>query len=339
LRSPATELTHEVLECTPRGTLNPEAVGWSRRPLHRCNLTGRWPRKKRWDYWCVTSRESLLSITYTSLDYVGIVDVWFMDFATKQVTQKSVALPFAPGFSLPETVNGGDIRFRKLGLEVELLVQPDGNRLKVKFGSGQKALDADLFVALPPGHETLNVLVPWSERLFQFTSKHTSRPANGVVKLGERTYVFGAHNAAFGALDFGRGIWPYASTWNWAAASGVQGGRSVGLNLGGKWTDGTGATENGLCLDGRLHKVDEDLEWTYDRKNWLAPWRIRAPSGRVDLVFTPFFQKQGALNLAVLATELHVQVGHFEGTVVTGDGERVAVSQLLGWAEEHRARW
>jgi hypothetical protein len=336
---PHAELTQEVLECTEAGRLNPAAVGWSRRPLHRCNLAGHWGRKKRWDYWCVTSRESILSLTYTSLDFIGIADVWFLDLATKQLTQRSMVSPFAAGFSFPETVNGGDMHFDLLGLKLDLLAEGDGTRLRVKFGSGAKALEADLFVALPPGHETLNVLVPWSEKLFQFTSKHTARPANGTVRLGERTYVFGAHNAAFGTLDFGRGIWPYDTTWNWAAASGVQGGRTLGINLGGKWTDRTGATENGLCVDGRLHKLDEDLEWSYDRRNWMKPWRIRAPSGRVDLAFTPFFQKQGALNLGVIATELHAMFGHFEGTVVTDGGERLAVGQLLGWAEEHHARW
>lgn len=335
---PSPELTQEVLECTPQGALNPAAIGWSRRPLHRCNLSGSALRKKRWDYWCVTSSEALLSITYTNLDYIGIADVWFMDFATQKVTQKSMVSPFAAGFRQPETVNGGDIHFDLFGLKLDLLAQPDGTRLQVKFGDGRE-LSADLFVAWPAGHETLNVLVPWNDREFQFTSKHNARPANGVVRLWDRTYAFGANNGAYGCLDFGRGIWPYQITWNWASASGGQGGRVLGLNMGGKWTDGTGATENGFCLDGRLHKLNEDLVWTYDRNAWMAPWRIRAPSGRVDLTFTPFFQKQGALNLAVLSTELHTLFGHFDGTLVTDGGETLRVSQLLGWAEEHRARW
>ena len=47
-------------------------VGWSRTPLHRCNLSAHPLRKKRWDYWCVTSATHLLSLTYTDLDYVGL---------------------------------------------------------------------------------------------------------------------------------------------------------------------------------------------------------------------------------------------------------------------------
>ena len=337
--TPVPELLQEVLECTPQGTINPAAVGWSRRPLHRCNLSGNAGRKKRWDYWCVTSQDAVLSITYTDIDYLGIVDVWFMDLSSRELFQASVPVPGAAGFSLPETVNGGDMRFDLFGLNVEILARPDGTRLKARFSSQGKAVEADVLVAWPEGHETLNVLVPWSERLFQFTSKHNARPVTGEVRVGERVYALGPHNGAFGALDFGRGVWPYRTTWNWGSASGVQGGRTVGLNLGGKWTDNTGATENGLCLDGRLHYVNEDLSWTYDPSDWMKPWRIRAPSGRVDLTLTPFHHKQGALNLGVLATSLNVLMGHFDGTVVTDAGETVALSSLLGWAEEHQAKW
>jgi len=336
---PVPELFHEVLECTPQGTLNPSAVGWSRRPLHRCNLSGNAGRKKRWDYWCVTSLEALFSLTYSQLDYLGIVDVWFLDLASRELFQASVPVPFAVGFSLPETVNGGDMRFDWLGLKVELLALPDGTRLKARFSSRGKEVEADVLVAWPQGHETLNVLVPWSEKLFQFTSKHSARPVTGEVRVGDRVYALGSHNQAFGAFDFGRGVWPYRTMWNWASASGVQGDHTVGLNFGGQWTDGTGATENGLCLDGRLHVFPEDLTWTYSPSDWMQPWRIRAPSGRVDLTLTPFFHKQGALNLGVLSTSLHVLFGHFDGTVVTDAGETVKLSRLLGWAEEHQAKW
>ena len=37
-------------------------------------------------------------------------------------------------------------------------------------------LAIDLVVARPAGHESLNVVIPWSERRFQFTSKQNTRP-------------------------------------------------------------------------------------------------------------------------------------------------------------------
>ncbi len=36
---------------------------------------------------------------------------------------------------------------------------------------------------------------------------------------------------------------------------------------------------------------------------------------------------------------IHQLFGRFEGTVADDDGHRLAIRDLIGWAEEHRARW
>uniref|UniRef100_UPI0038CF9D30 DUF2804 family protein n=1 Tax=Streptomyces atratus TaxID=1893 RepID=UPI0038CF9D30 len=61
-----------------------------------------------------------------------------------------------------------------------------------RAGPGLRAWpQVDLFATLPAGHETLSVVVPWSERRFQYTSKHTARPASGTVRIGDRVLEFG----------------------------------------------------------------------------------------------------------------------------------------------------
>jgi hypothetical protein len=333
------EITEPVDECLPDGRLDPAAIGWSRRPLHRCNLRGAPLRKKRWDYWCVTTDSHLLSLTYTDLDYVGLANCWFLEYEGTRVVERSGAVPLARGFAQPETVAGGDIRFEQRGFQIELVEDEKATRIHVAFPSRRGRVEASLAVEKPPGHESLSVLVPWSPRRFQFTSKHNTRPATGFVRVGAQEHAFGPANRAYGCLDYGRGVWPWRIAWNWASASGLQDGRTLGLNLGGKWTDGTGSTENGLCIDGRLHKISEDLIWEYDRGNWSAPWRIRARSGRVDLELRPFFHKKGRLELGLLGTDLNVLFGRFSGTVIDDDGNALPVRDLVGWAEEHLARW
>src|SRR5262245_57395502 len=108
------EITHPVDLCTADGRLNRPAIGWSRPPLHRCNLRGHKGRKKRWEYWCITTDHHLLAVTYADLDYLGIADAFFLDYASGRTITKNVSLPFAPGFRQPETVGGGDIHFDAL---------------------------------------------------------------------------------------------------------------------------------------------------------------------------------------------------------------------------------
>jgi hypothetical protein len=188
-------------------------------------------------------------------------------------------------------------------------------------------VEVDLAVA--PGGEVLGVVVPWSSRRFQYTVKDVSRPVSGTVTVDGTSYDV----EGWGVLDHGRGKWPYAITWNWAAGSGA--GR--GLTLGGRWTDGTGITENGLFVDGRLHKIHADLAWEYDTSDWQRPWRIHGAG--VDATFTPFHEKVSRTHLGVVANETHQCFGHWSGWASTDDGERVDLDGLVGWAEEARNRW
>jgi len=284
----------------------------------------------------------------TQGDYVTAGGSTIVDFTLGVLTQAiyttagiAFLLPLARAMRFPETVGGGDMHFEAADLQLSIAEQPAGTRLRAGFHTrAGRHLEAEVLVTRPAGHETLNVVIPWSDRCFQFTSKQNTRPALGSAVLDGKTYRFDAGNHAYGCLDFGRGIWPYRTCWNWGAASGLQEGRVVGLNLGGQWTDGTGMTENGLCIDGRLHKISEPLVWEYDRTDFRRPWRIRAPqTRRVDLQFTPTIEESQRFELGLVGTELHWVLGHFNGTVVTDGGETLGAQQLLGWAEEHRARW
>ncbi len=338
---PPREITAPVELCDAQGRLNPDAVGWSRRPLHRCNLRGAWGRKKRWDYWCVTSTEAVLAVTYADLDYLGLVTVMVHHRPSDRAWEGGMISPLGLGFRQAETVDGGDLAFRMPGLRVAIRQEAGATRLVTRFRPWRgPRVRADVRVALPPGHETLNVVVPWSPDRFQFTSKHNSRPAEGEITVGREVFRLGAHNEAFGGLDFGRGIWPHRTVWNWGSASGHAGGRVLGLQLGGQWTDGTGQTENGICVDGRLSKIHEDVRFDFDRQHPRRPWHIHTPgSGRVDLTLTPELFKPLRVRLGPVGAHCDACFGTYRGTVVPDSGAPIAVEDLFGWAEEMHARW
>ncbi|HOX36433.1 MAG TPA: DUF2804 domain-containing protein [Candidatus Brocadiia bacterium] len=332
------ELTSPVSLCAPDGGLNPDAVGWSRQPLHDCNLNGAWLRKKRWNYWCVTSERFLFSATLADVDYIGLSFAYFLDFDTGELVEGGIVTPLGMNCRLPDKVEA-DIAIRRRRWNFTVKYQPGGMRFAFNCPSIKgKAVSADLSFERPVSLESLNVVIPWSARQFQFTSKQNSIPATGCVRIGGKTYNADP-SCSFACLDFGRGIWPYFTTWNWASASGYQGKDLIGLNLGAKWTDGTGYNENGMWLNGRLHKLSEDLDFAYDRSDFKKPWRIRTQAtDRLDLVFTPFFEHLSGMNLLVLASEGHQCFGYFSGKLRFDDAA-VNVDRLLGWAEEHRARW
>src|SRR5665811_339667 len=85
------ELTEPVDLCTMDGLhLNSEALGWSRRPLHRANLLGNFGLNKRWDYWAVLAGDVVVSATYADIDHFGIGDVNWANLVTGETGGKSV---------------------------------------------------------------------------------------------------------------------------------------------------------------------------------------------------------------------------------------------------------
>ena len=338
------EITEPVDLCDARGRLNPAARGWSRQPMLRANLRGRRGRKKRWDYWNVNTPELTVSLVYADVDYAGLANVWVMEHATGHQAAAGTLVPLARGFDMPEQVCTGSVHHAASAFRLGIDELVDHTRLTAwaaRSGSAELPgeVEIDITVAKPTGHESLNVLIPWGDRQFQFTSKQNTRPAAGRVRVGDREWTIG--DDAWGVQDLGRGVWPYSNRWNWAAASGrADDGRLVGLQFGGKWTEGTGATENALCLDGRLTKLSDELEWTYDWSNPMAPWRVRTPgSDQVDVTLTPTFDRYDLTDLKLLKMEVHQCFGTWSGRIVGDDGMVTTISGIRGFAEEARNRW
>lgn len=321
------EITRPVALSRGRGRLAPGSVGWSRRPQHDTAIAG-WGRRKRWEYWGIVTPGHIVGLTVSSLDYAGVLGVYVLDRTTGHEVVHDAVVPLARGVVLPERVGQGRAHGAGAGLSIDVTHAGDSTSLRATA----PGVEVDLAVAEVPGHEALCVVVPWTSTRFQYTVKDVGRPVTGRLVLDGSSYDVDAATS-YAVLDHGRGKWPYAITWNWAAAAAP--GRAV--TLGGRWTDGTGMTENGLFVDGRLHKIGEPLRWDYDRSDWTAPWRIRGD--RVDLTLTVEHERAARTQLGLVANETHQCFGTFAGWAVDDAGERVVLDGLAGWAEEARNRW
>lgn len=324
------EITESVDLCLSDGRLNPAAVGWTRHPLHRANLKG-WGRAKRWEYWCVQAPDWALAVTVSHIDYLALHQVYFVDFTTGEEIDTSTIAPLARGPVLPDRSGGGPARARTKHLSIDLIPNTAGLRLVAHTDR----VDADVQITRPAGHESMAVVIPWSDKRFQYTEKDNTLPATGRVVVDGRSRELPA-GQTWAVLDHGRGKWPYDNTWNWGSGSGTVDGHVIGLQFGGKWTDGTGMTENALCIDGTVFKIGQELEWRYDTSDWLQPWTVRGDD--VDVTLTPGFERSTRTNAAVIFTEVHQCFGTWTGTVRAG-GEEYAVDGVRGFAEEAQMRW
>jgi hypothetical protein len=344
---------HEILEASPlldaQGRLT--QVGWARAPLLDCNLeqAAFYPRPlrflqrlrvKRWDYYGVTTPERYFSVTLADLGYAGQAFVYTVDFATGHYHEETLTIPPGGGIVLPRNSTAGASHFDNgASANLAFTVMPDARRIAVTWPDFDgKPLSAEISFALAPTHESTVVVIPIRGNRFYYNRKINCLPASGWLQIGDaRTEINSA--TCLGNLDWGRGVWEYRSFWVWASASGfLADGRTLGLNLGFGFGDTAAATENTVILNGRVHKLGQ-VEFSYSAQDFKQPWRMVALDGRLDLTFTPFVERVATTNLLLIASTVHQLFGRYQGHVVTDAGERIAVDGLVGFAEEHHARW
>jgi hypothetical protein len=335
---------------------NLKQVGWSRQPLLDCNLERarfyalrplqRW-RIKRWDYYGLTTPTRFFSVTLSHVGYIGLVFAYDIDLATGAFHEETLIAPLGRGVFLPRNSSEGQSFFDNGKVRLAFQAEPETRRLAVKwpgFGGGDLAAEIALRLPATPSqcplgeHESMNIVIPIGRKRFYYNRKVNCMPAEGWVERdGQREELLPAQS--LGNMDWGRGVWEYSSFWVWASASGFLGdGRTVGLNMGFGFGDTSAATENALILNGRIHKLGQ-IKFDYDAGDFMRPWRMTSDDGRVDLEFRPFVERVARTNFVLLFSEVHQLFGRYHGTVQADDGEIVRLEGLVGFAEEHHARW
>ncbi len=342
-----TELTRSGPLLTAAGEL--AQVGWARQPLLDANLEAarfyalrplQRLRLKRWDYYAVFTPRRFFSATIADLGYAGNVFVYTLDFQTGELHEEGLVIPLAKGVQLPRNSNDGDSGFENQTARLNFQLQGDLRRLSVSWPSFDKGrgIEADITLAAPPGYESMTIVIPIGQRRFYYNRKANCLPASGHLRYGDVHEELDPANC-FGSLDWGRGVWEYQSFWNWASASGaLPDGRTVGLNLGCGFGNLSAATENAMILGNRVHKLDQ-VKFDYVSGDYERPWRLVDNQGRLDLTFTPFKDRTAITNLGIIYSEVHQMFGRYSGQAVADDGEIIGIVDLVGFAEEHRARW
>lgn len=324
------ELTAPVSLTRENGRLNTAAIGWARRPLVDTSGIGRGRgRNKRWEYWNVMTPTHIVGLTVSSIDYAAVHEVWIFERATERTWSKNATVIPPKDVALPASLGTGLAVARAKGLGITITPTPGGRRWRLHAEIPDAGFD--ITVTRPADHDCLAVVVPWSHRLFQYTVKDVALPAAGTITTNGISHP--VPTGSYAVLDHGRGRWPYNAAWNWGAASGTTtDGRSLGIQVGGRWTDGTGSTENGVVVAGVLHKISVPVTWEYDLRHPLQPWHIHG--GGLDAVFTPFYNKKSAMNLGIVASRTDQCFGVWSGTF-----DDVAFENVEGFAEDVHNRW
>jgi hypothetical protein len=71
----------------------------------------------------------------------------------------------------------------------------------------------------------------------------------------------------------------------------------------------------------------------------MEPWTMISEDKRINLTFQPFLDRTAKTDVKLLYSEVHQMFGKYTGSLVTEEGETIKIKDLIGFAEEHHARW
>ena len=343
------EITRPGPLLDPSGKLS--QVGWMRQPLLDCNLESasfysglKRPfqrfRIKRWDYYAVFTPRRFFSATIADLGYAGNIFVYTLDFASRELHEEGLVVPLSKGIRLPRNSEQGEAVYEGKNAQLLFRAKPGIRELDVAwpaFHEG-RGIQAEIRLYCPPAHESMTIVIPIEQQRFYYNRKINCLPAEGHLQYGDIQEELKS-NESVGSLDWGRGVWAYQSFWNWASASGfLPDGRTVGLNLGCGFGDTSAATENCIVIEGCIHKLGQ-VKFDYDAGDYEKPWKFTDDADRLALNFTPFTERVARTDLKVITSEVHQMFGRYNGRVTTDSGEVITIDGLIGFAEEHHARW
>jgi hypothetical protein len=324
-------------------------------PLRGVEAAYRRMRLKNWHYTSVASEEVFFACAIVDAGYVGTAFAYVVDRKSGVMHEWTTLLPLSRGIVIAPSSLDGLTRVEKvgwgyieLGNDSQRGVRTIDAKLEGTLGTRNKpSLRVKLEIWDWGSDPDPVVVVEQSARgRWLYTHKCYGLEAGGTVRCGPIDCTL-KQGQAHAGLDWNLGYRPYETWWNWAAGGGfAEDGTRVGFNLTAHrpWDERhaasseTDATDCGLWIGGRCIKLDR-VEFSYQPRAILQPWRIRDADGLVDLTFSPVGKRVDDVNFGVVASQFQQPYGVFRGTLRTPEGDTKQLRDVFGVTEQHFARW
>ncbi len=293
-------------------------------------------RLKEWDFYQVSDNEKCMQFTIGHTSYAGSISAMFftLDGTVREERTKMLVLPFKSVPMPTDTEKDHVIGYKRDDMNMRFTVKGDRRILRCKAGD----LEAEIALQRQNPHSIV-ITVPFDEDKYAFYYNHkiNCMTAKGTIRVGGKEYVF--NEAAYGLLDWGRGVWPFSHQWYWSNGTGMVDGQMFGFNLGCGFGNTSQATENIVFYAGKAHKLGSVAFELAGNGDYMQPWRIYEEDGRLDLEMTPIYDRVTATKLLFVNNKCHQVFGRFNGYVTLDDGTHLEINDIVAFAEHAVNRW
>lgn len=303
-------------------------------------------RLKEWDYYLIYNENYGVALTLGKSGSLVLISASLINYNSREQTTKSlVRFVSKRKLSMPESSKSGDIHYQDKELNLSFKHRNGHRELTLFMRDFKKNKNLEVAVKLfDEPKDSMVIATPFKEskKYFYYNQKIIGMRAEGSVYLDQETILF-KPDTSFGLLDWGRGAWPYKTSWYWGAGQGIISGNLFGFNLGYGFGDTSAATENMIFFNGKASKLKNVVfHIPKNEKNqyeYLKPWMISSSDKRFEMVFKPILDRSANLSLIFFSTNQHQVFGKYTGTVMLDDGTIIFLKDFLGFAERVKNRW
>ena len=283
----------------------------------------------------LTCPELIVGIAIVDLKIASNCFVYAYQPKTKKFEEFSFIQPLAINTKSSSKPNNGTASFIKGKNKVVIKATPSPRvrSVTVELTSGFKV---DAIINESDHFDPLAVCSRAGYAGWVFTQKATALVCAGSVTWGGECIDLESIRA-LASVDWSAGYMRNETFWNWASLScELSDGRRLGFNLAAGVNE-TGFTENGLWLEGKLHKVDM-VDFQFDRYNCEHVWDLRSNDGMINLRFEPVGQRKEKVNFILAASNFTQNFGRFFGDIILSE-EVIHLDGVWGFTEDHYAKW
>jgi len=283
----------------------------------------------------ITSPELIVGIAIVDLKFASNCFVYIYEPETQSFEEFSFIQPLAINTQIGLKPNNSEASFQQGQNKVSISATktPRLRTVSVSLKSGFKV---HAVIDESTNFNPLAVCARAGYAGWVYTQKATALACSGSVQWADRKYDIESIGA-LACVDWSAGYMRRETSWNWGSLScKLADGRHLGFNLAAGVNE-TGFTENGLWLDGTLHKIDM-VDFQFNRYDSKQTWVLRSNDGIINLSFKPAGQRKEKMNLIVVASNFTQQFGQFSGDI-TLNGEIIHLEDAWGFVEDHYAKW
>lgn len=322
--------------------LKPGYCEYNRYLYSRADIKAPKSRIKEWDFYQITDHRYTVQMTFADVSFGTAGCFTLLDRESgKRIDGMGLSLLSFSTLALEEDTNVPHaVKIEKSGFSMSVNVTETSRTLECRFKKNGEIIEAHINLQVMNGLQSLVMAVPFNEKgHFYLNQKMNSMPATGYVRKNGRTIMEFEPESAFGLLDWGRGVWPYAGNWYWGNGTcRLDNGHLFGFEIGWGFGDMSAATENMLFYDGIGQKLEE-VYLKKDSKDYYKPWIFTSNDDRFSFTMTPEYDNFTSTRVGPLGNICHQVFGKWNGSAVLDDGTVLEVHDMTAFCEFSDNRW